>query len=289
MVALLLPSFISFIIFAGATASQWSYNPREEASKWSYSTKNNWPLEFPLHCAGYRQSPINIPKKETSWKWLGTFLPLKFSGYDTVPTSMTAVNNFHTLSVTAAYLRKPRIFSGGLSSPYELLNFHFHWGSDETKGSEHTINTVQYPLELHLVHKLVGQTVDDALETSQGLAVLGIFFELSRTDNPALSRLLNITSQLTKENNYTANVPNPYALSSLLPDDLSSYYRYEGSLTTPVCNEVVVWTVFKQPLPVSKAQLDALRDLTDDKGQPIQDNYRNPLPLNGRKVYRSWL
>ncbi|KAA0193003.1 carbonic anhydrase alpha, 9-like [Hyalella azteca] len=288
MVALLLPSFISFIIFAGATASQWSYL-RAVASKWSYSTKDNWDEEYPKYCAGYRQSPINIPTRETSWKWLGTLLPLKFSGYDVEPTSMTAENNFHTLSVTPAYLRKPRIFSGGLSSPYELLNFHFHWGSDETKGSEHTINTVQYPLELHLVHKLVGQTVDDALETSQGLAVLGIFFELSSTDNPALTRLLNITSKLTTENNYTANVPKPNALSSLLPDDLSSYYRYEGSLTTPVCREVVVWTVFKQPLPVSKSQLEKLRSLKDINGEPVQDNYRNPLPLNGRRVYRSWL
>lgn len=34
--------------------------------------------------------------------------------------------------------------------------------------------------------------------------------------------------------------------------DRTSYYRYLGSLTTPNCNEAVVWTVFKQPIRVSR-------------------------------------
>ncbi|XP_047741741.1 carbonic anhydrase 9 [Hyalella azteca] len=261
---------------------------RAEASKWNYSTKNNWAKEYPKYCAGHRQSPINIAKHKTPWKWFGRVQPLTLRGYNSVPNSITAVNNLHTLSVTAEYFRKPRIFGGELLSSYEFLNFHFHWGSDETKGSEHTINNVQYPLELHIVHTMVGVPQEKALERSRGLAVLGIFFKLSSIDNPALSRLLNTIPEINLNRNRTANVPNPYALSSLLPDDLSSYYRYEGSLTTPVCNEVVVWTVFEQPLPVSKAQLDALRTLKDHNNEPLQDNYRNPQPLNGRKVYRSW-
>ena len=67
----------------------------------------------------------------------------------------------------------------GEGQSYQMLQLHFHWGADNTKGSEHTINGEEFPMEMHIVHKKVGLTVEEALGTSDGLAVVGQMFQVA--------------------------------------------------------------------------------------------------------------
>lgn len=47
------------------------------------------------------------------------------------------------------------------------------------------------------------------------------------------------------------------SLAQLIPSEknLTAYYRYKGSLTTPGCTESVIWTLFENPIPLSIEQV----------------------------------
>nr|KAF6314251.1 carbonic anhydrase 9 [Myotis myotis] len=78
-------------------------------------------------------------------------------------------------------------------------------------------------------------------------------------------------------------------ISALLPSDLSRYFRYEGSLTTPPCAQGVIWTVFNQTVRLSAKQLHTLSDsLWGPEGSRLQLNFRATQPLNGRTIEASF-
>ena len=81
---------------------------------------------------------------------------------------------------------------------YQILQLHFHWGKVDTRGSEHTLNGVEYPLELHIVHVrqdfLDAGDVATALATGDGLAVTGFFFEV---DVSISSNFVNLANAVT--------------------------------------------------------------------------------------------
>ncbi len=69
---------------------------------------------------------------------------------------------------------------------FTLANVHFHWGTK--KGSEHTVDGKSYALEMHIVNK-----------NTDGVAVLGFFFEESKVDNKNLEKFLNVAFSLDQK------------------------------------------------------------------------------------------
>jgi len=50
------------------------------------------------------------------------------------------------------------------------------------------------------------------------------------------------------------NVTDGISIDDLLGDvNRAEYFRYNGSLTTPSCDEAVVWTVFKEAVKMDQA------------------------------------
>ena len=147
---------------------------------------------------------------------------------------------------------------------YYVAEFHFH------EASEHWINQVQYAMELHIV-----------FQGTSGRAVLGRLIEEDKSSDSSLVKQRSVEELLGAE---TADAhvleraieTNPF---KWLPRGaaLTSYYRYEGSLTTPEFDEDVSWLVFKQPLPLGAGDIAVLRK---HFGLPA----RVPQPLNRRYI-----
>jgi hypothetical protein len=109
--------------------------------------------------------------------------------------------------------------------------------------------------------------------------------------HPTLDLLIEQFS-LLKYKNSSVTVTQSFAMTNMLPAKLTDFIRYQGSLTTPNCSEVVTWTVFKEPIIISHTQLYALRAIshngkTDSEDHPLEDNFRPPQPLNNRPVYKT--
>ena len=84
--------------------------------------------------------------------------------------------------------------------------------------------------------------------------VLGLLFQEVDETNPLLSPITDalylIANQSIDSANFNLN------LMKLMPSDLTSYFRYSGSLTTPPCSQTVTWSVFYQPIHISSQQVN---------------------------------
>lgn len=281
MQPLILPVLLASLWTVCTGAGDWCYQTQftcdhqcNVPEKWNHANSA---------CGGRKQSPINVVTRKTLKDERLT--PFQFDNYQQIFKG-TIKNNGHSVQVGVPHVST--ISGGGLPDTYKAVQFHLHWGTNGGAGSEHTIDGEQYPMELHIVHmKRHYNDLTTALSDSKGVAVLGFFYEPSNSANrkydPIISALQNIKN--TNANTSLSSI----SLTQLIPaeQNLTSYYRYEGSLTTPGCTEAVIWTLFEHPIPLSMDQLKAFSELKFHDGKPMVGTFRPVQPLNGRKVYRS--
>ncbi|KAH0503787.1 Carbonic anhydrase 9 [Microtus ochrogaster] len=207
-----------------------------------------WPQVSPA-CAGRFQSPIDIRPEQTSF--CRALQPLELLGYELQPLpELSLQNNGHTVHLTLPPGLKMAL---GPGQEYRALQLHLHWGTSDHPGSEHTVNGHRFPAEIHVVHLSTAfSELHEALGRPGGLAVLAAFLQESPEENGAYEQLLSHLGEIAEEGTQI-KIPG-LDVSALLPSDLSRYYRYEGSLTTPPCSQGVIWTVFNQTVKLSTKQ-----------------------------------
>lgn len=219
------------------------------------------------------------------------------TGYhNLLPGPLLIHNNGHSVSLSipkptdndlAAGYKHPYVFGGKLLNEYELEGLHFHWGDRNNRGSEHVLNDIRYPMEMHIIHRnRKYKNVAEALGHPDGLTVLGFFYQIRENDNPDLATIVrNLDTVEAYDQNISLNIT--FSLASLISNvDVDKFYTYKGSLTTPPCSEAVTWILFPDPLTVSIHQMAKFRKLSNGiEGSVLVDNYRSLQPIGNRRVF----
>jgi carbonic anhydrase len=203
---------------------------------------------------GSRQSPVNIISSDSRH---AAIHKVTFNYH---PSTKTVLNLGHAIQVK--YDEGNTLgYEGRL---YDLKQFHFH------TPSEHLIDGVTYPMELHIVHTLK----QEGSQTPVYL-VIGLLFKEGKT-NPFLDKFLSAIPDSTGATNHLAN--EYLDINELLAQSGHlHYYHYDGSLTTPPYTETVTWLLVKHIFEASPEQIEKLNRVEGNNARHFQQ-------LNNRKV-----
>uniref|UniRef100_A0A3B4G0F2 Carbonic anhydrase 8 n=1 Tax=Pundamilia nyererei TaxID=303518 RepID=A0A3B4G0F2_9CICH len=234
------------------------YTPGKDELDWGYEEGVEWGLHFPAANGEY-QSPINLNSREAHYD--PSLLDVGLSPNYVVCRDCEVINDGHTVRII---LRSKSVVTGGplpSDHEYELHEVRFHWGKENQRGSEHTVNFKAFPMEIgkeHLGLKAITEVLQD-LQYKGKSKIIPCF-------NP----------------------------NTLLPDPLlRDYWVYEGSLTTPPCSENVTWILYRYPLTISQLQIEEFRrlrshvkgaELPEGNDGMLGDNFRPTQPLSDRTV-----
>jgi carbonic anhydrase len=219
---------------AAAQDHHWGYEGEADPSHWGDIAE-----EFKECAVGQEQSPIDLtPTKAIH----AEFSPAEIHWTAFAPT---VVDNGHTVQVNTNG-KGGYVELNGVR--YDLVQFHFH------HESEHTVDGAHSPLEVHFVNK----------SEAGDLLVLGVLLNPGEA-NAALGAVEAEWPAVGAETT-SAETIDP---SVLLPANHASF-RYEGSLTTPPCSQIVTWNVFVDPVEVSAEQIDLFASHYANNARPIQ-------------------
>ena len=219
----------------------WGYEGDTGADRWGGLDPS-----FAVCDVGIEQSPVDLTGATPGDAAEGGGLDIRWQA-----TESEVVDNGHTIQINVA--EGSSIVLEGRE--FSLVQFHFHLPS------EHTVDGTASAMEVHFVH---GAAEGD-------LAVIGVLMEAGDAD-ATIQGLWDAIPGVDES---------PAAVGALDPGTLlpegRAYYRYQGSLTTPPCSEVVSWVVMTDSISVSQAQIDAFAALYPMNARPVQ-------PLNGREI-----
>lgn len=220
----------------------WSYQGETGPERWGQLSP-----AYAMCSQGKNQSPIDIHG--------GTQALLPALDLNYTADGSELINNGHAIQLN--FKPGSTLKIDGIT--FNLRQLHFH------TPSENTINGTHYPMEAHLVHA----------DADGNLAIVAIMYERGAA-NSLLGQLWPV---MPKEEGGKVDVAAGITAKELLGSDLS-YWRFNGSLTTPPCSEGVRWLVLHKTQTASLSQIREYREVMHGAtNRPVQ-------PLNARVILK---
>ncbi len=196
--------------------------------------------------SGKMQAPIDIQHAEKL-----RIYDLKFN-YQ--PADLDIVNDCNQYRILVKFPDNYWLKVG--KKPYFLSELHFR------EPGENAVNGKRPRMSIQLVHF-----------SPEGVFLIIEVPIVAGKENPVVKTLWKHIPAPGKENTVKGVKINP---TDLLPAD-RSFYRFPGSLTTPICNEVATWYVMRTPIELSEDQIAEYTHHYHNTARPLQ-------PLNDRPV-----
>ena len=263
MFAKILPASL---VFGAANAATGKFNYDDIGANWTVDG-----FHSPDCQTGREQSPIDLTKATVVSDADGNVPKFEGYGYMDYPSGQTALLLEHGIKMNIpddGQILKEQ-FPDGSKDEFYAAQLHFH------APSEHAVDGKLYPLEMHIVH------VHREFKDSR-FSVIGVMFEVGDEENEYIASL--DFENATAEGNPLTNVNLASFLAGL---DMSKYWHYNGSFTTPPCTEGVKWWVLEKPVTISQAQLTAFEEYGwgNANYKAGEGNNRIVQPLNDRTLY----
>ncbi|XP_037043405.1 putative carbonic anhydrase 3 [Bradysia coprophila] len=234
--------------------------------------------------SGERQSPIDLP-----------YIPHRHNRHVDLEFNdlycsdeFWIVDNGHTIQVTLETdpTSLARVSGYEFDYPYIFAQIHFHWGYADESGSEHSIDNEFYSMEAHLVHydsKYANFSEAANSGDPKGLAVIAVFITEGH-DWSHHTGFDTIAENIPQFGSVPTHIQKRIDLSTFLPRKGQHFYRYFGSLTTPMCNEAVEWTVVRDPIYVRRSLIKKFRQVRRSDNRRIGENHRPIQDVGNRLV-----
>ena len=235
---------ISIILLMPALITSCADTPIKKSTE---KNQNKAIYSKPSRDPGDYQSPINILSSDTKQIKDMHLFNIKFED------KIIAVENLgHTVQLD---------FKSGSTINVDDVNYTFKQMHFHTP-SEHLIDGVTYPMELHIV------AVNNDKPNLSRYVVFGVLFKMGE-ENKFINEFLNKIPKY--EHDKTVIQENTIKLKDLISkSDVASYYHYSGSLTTPPYTETVNWFVLKKIFQASPEQIEKINAIEGNNARHIE-------------------